>query len=157
MKVYILRHGEAEGHSPEGDFGRNLTLHGRTQAEQVLQRFRFMEFVPEAVFYSTANRATQTVQPILDEFADAKNFATKSLYLAGVDAMRKVVSEHRKELSSLKNFLFVGHNPGWSEAISRLSGEFVGLGVSQGALLEIDHEDICDALQLDRSWSYISG
>lgn len=59
-----MRHGEAEGHSPDGDAGRNLTPRGREQAERAGRCLAGLQSPPSRLWASPYRRAQQTAAAV---------------------------------------------------------------------------------------------
>lgn len=141
MRLYLLRHGDAEKESKEGkDFDRGLTELGRKQVERVKSRLKNdCNDVGFTVFCSSAKRTKETWQiiaPVVDveelEFLD-------DLYLA----------ERTKLLNFIWNVnhpsddvLIIGHNKGISDLASYLLDERIDLPTS--GFLVIDFPDAED-------------
>src|SRR5579885_1616433 len=63
MRIYILRHGKAEGIAADGsDAGRRLTPEGREAVRAVLLRARAVRAAPELILSSPLQRAIETAE-----------------------------------------------------------------------------------------------
>jgi len=144
MRLYLLRHGDAEKVSEEGkDFDRGLTELGKKQIERVKKRiendFSNHEFT---VFCSSSQRTRETweiIAPVVEveelEFLD-------DLYLA----------ERTKLLNFIWNVnhptddvLIVGHNKGISDLASYLLDERIILPTSGFLVIDFpDAEDLSE-------------
>ncbi|WP_107037724.1 SixA phosphatase family protein [Brumimicrobium mesophilum] len=139
MRLYLLRHGDAEKESKEGkDFDRGLTELGRNQVERVKKRLENEYSNHEFTVFSSSSQRTketwQIIAPVLEveelEFLD-------DLYLA----------ERTKLLNFIWNVnhptddvLIIGHNKGISDLACYLLDERISLPTS--GFLVIDFPDI---------------
>lgn len=142
MKLYLLRHGDAEIKSSTGkDFDRNLTELGRSQVERVKKRFlKESEGVEFTVFCSSAKRTRETWGIIASVVVVEELEFLDDLYLA----------DHNHLLNFLWNvhhptddILIVGHNNGISDLASYLLDERITLPTS--GLIVIDFPN-CEEL-----------
>ena len=131
-KIIILRHGQATPPGA-GDHSRALTPTGK---QQIAAAASALSDIPiEAVLVSDSQRTQDSwavFQNSLDKLPE-HIVITSSLYLAGHSQVLQEVAVIPDEVNHL---LVIGHNPGWSEMISLLSGEYCGLGTGEGAVLE---------------------
>lgn len=131
MKLYFVRHGEAEDLAPT-DHSRALTERGieRTQiAAQVLRRIGIQ---PNVIYSSPRVRAKQTAEII----ADALNMEiviTEDVNF-GFDLTH--IKNLTKDLKSGDEAMFVGHNPDMSQVVHKLSGASVAM--KKGGFARID-------------------
>jgi phosphohistidine phosphatase len=121
MKLYLVRHGEAEASRDDlADRERALTSHGRDQvlALKVWLANRGVE--PTLVHSSPAQRALETVDWLLSEGSvDPIRQVSDELYLASAKKLLELI---RTTQSAHAALLIVGHNPGMSELALRLAG-----------------------------------
>ena len=105
MKVWVLRHGEAEPHAARDD-QRNLTAHGR---EQVLRSAAHLLGQPlDAILASPYVRAQQTAELVHGALAFAESVRTVPWLTPDMDAM-KVAG--KLDALGLQNVLLVSHQP----------------------------------------------
>ncbi|MDD9154736.1 phosphohistidine phosphatase SixA [Aliivibrio sp. S4TY2] len=123
MKVFIMRHGEAEMYAPS-DEERNLTPHGESQSAQIAQWLMKTHQVQfDYVLVSPYVRAQQTwnaIKPILN-VADAKVETSDEITPYGDS---DDVVEYVKALGSvedIENILIVSHLP----LVGYLTADFV--------------------------------
>lgn len=116
MKIYFIRHGEAEIYA-EDDFKRKLTTIGRVKLENSFKAFanrledkRFFK-----IYSSPLERAKETAE-ILAKHLDS-DYEVKD-YLAG-GRIRDIL----KTLDQDGNYIFVSHEPFISNWIYQLTGE----------------------------------
>jgi phosphohistidine phosphatase len=104
MKLWVLRHGEAEPHGKRPDSERALTAHGR---EEVLRAAaELMDKKLTAIYASPYRRAQETAQLVRDTLGFAPEIRTVEWLTP--DYSPQVVSE---QLVSVDRALLVSHNP----------------------------------------------
>jgi phosphohistidine phosphatase len=104
MKLWVLRHGEAEPHGTRADSERELTAHGR---EEVLRTAAELIGQPiTAIYASPYRRAQQTAQLVREALGFAPEIRTVEWLTP--DYSPQVVSE---PLVSVDRALLVSHNP----------------------------------------------
>ncbi len=122
--LILVRHGKAEKAGTEKpDFKRDLVERGekdvfRNTTELALQ------YTPELIVSSPANRAYQTAKIIAKIFQIDKKDIVKedSIYEASMSALLHVINH----LDNTKNcVLLTGHNPAFEYAVEYLTGKFI--------------------------------
>ena len=135
MKVWILRHGEAEGHAPT-DAERNLTEHGRAE---VLRSAAHLIGQPlGAIIASPYVRAQQTAQLVRDVLGFEPEILTVP-WLTPDEDVRQVLEKldtdddvllvsHQPLVGNLISFLQHGHQrqpqPMYTASLAQLEGDF---------------------------------
>lgn len=137
MKIYLIRHGEAEIYA-EDDFKRKLTTIGRVKLENSFKAFanRLEDKRSYKIYSSPLERAKETAE-ILAKHLDS-DFEVKD-YLAG-GRIRDIL----KTLDQDGNYIFVSHEPFISNWIYQLTGEMKI--VSRGSInfVEIDPKEFTE-------------
>ena len=137
MKIYFIRHGEAEIYA-EDDFERKLTTIGRVKLENSFKAFanRLEDKRSYKIYSSPIERAKETAE-ILAKHLDS-DFEVKD-YLAG-GRIRDIL----KTLDQDVNYIFVSHEPFISNWIYQLTGEMKI--VSRGSInfVEINPQDFAE-------------
>jgi phosphohistidine phosphatase len=104
MKLWVLRHGEAEPHGKRPDSERALTAHGR---EEVLRTAAELVGEPlTAIYASPYLRAQQTAQLVRESLGFEPEIRTVEWLTPETDPDK--VTE---QLVSVSNVLLVSHNP----------------------------------------------
>ncbi|MBC3348065.1 phosphohistidine phosphatase SixA [Pseudomonas sp. SWRI196] len=104
MKLWVLRHGEAEPHGARPDPERTLTLHGR---EEVLRSAgRLMGEPLRAIYASPYVRAQQTAQLVREALGFEPALITVDWLTP--ETRPQTVLEHLKDQDDV---LLVSHNP----------------------------------------------
>lgn len=134
-RIIFLRHGEAETHGPEGDKSRRLTKAGQGAVLRLGQELRARGLSPDLILASDAVRTVETLEGVVrgGGFIGVPFKKLGILYLAEVDTILDRLYEVEDSVNTL---LLIGHNPGWSEAATQLTGIPVGLDTAQAAWLE---------------------
>ena len=136
LRLILMRHGNAEDAEVGGDDRRRrLSASGLTSSLRCGQEIQVRGFSPDLILSSHAERAKATLEAVV-RGAALGGIPIKiypDLYLASAEALLWRCSEWGDDISTL---LVIGHNPGWSEAATLLSGIPLSLGTAQAALLE---------------------
>lgn len=137
MKIYFIRHGEAEIYADD-DFKRKLTTIGRVKLENSFKAFanRLEDKRSYKIYSSPLERAKETAE-ILAKHLDS-DFEVKD-YLAG-GRIRDIL----KTLDQDENYILVSHEPFISNWIYQLTGEMKI--VSRGSInfVEINPHDFAE-------------
>jgi phosphohistidine phosphatase len=137
MKLWVLRHGEAEPYGSRPDSERELTAHGRK--EVLGSAARLMGQPLTAIYASPYLRAQQTAQLVREALGFEPEIRTVEWLTPEVDPDR--VAE---QLVSVSNVLLVSHNPLVGHLLSYLQH---GAGyppekVSTAGLAELEHSEL---------------
>lgn len=137
MKLWVLRHGEAEPYDSRPDSERELTAHGRK--EVLSSAARLMGQPLTAIYASPYLRAQQTAQLVREALGFEPEIRTVEWLTPEVDPDR--VAE---QLVSVSNVLLVSHNPLVGNLLSYLQH---GAGyppekVSTAGLAELEHSEL---------------
>ena len=133
MKVYFLRHGDAdwpEWKKPDDE--RPLTNSGKKEVRRVAKFLRQLDPKISVILSSPLPRALQTAKIAADQL-DLK--VTKEPALAkgfNAEKLRQIVDQPEKG-----SIMLVGHEPNFSEVISELTGGKVKLSKAGIALVDI--------------------
>ena len=134
MKIYFIRHGEAEIYA-EDDFKRKLTTVGRVKLENSFKAFAnsLEDKRSYKIYSSPLERAKETAE-ILAKHLDS-TYEVKD-YLAGA-RIRDIL----KTLDQDENYILVSHEPFISNWIYQLTGEMKI--VSRGSInfVELDPKE----------------
>ncbi len=132
MKLYLLRHGDAEVTSPQGDRGRVLTEEGLRQAK-IAGRF-LRDLHPDVVLISTYKRAKQTLEIIHRESCWNSLREFVSLDVAPDGSIDDLLIELKAY--DEKSILIVGHNPQMAHLVYHLTKKDISVG--NCTFIEID-------------------
>jgi phosphohistidine phosphatase len=116
-EIVILRHAQAQpGASGQPDAARELSAHGRAEAEAVRRWFELHGLAFDAVLCSPAVRARQTLALALDA-APADSRIEPRIYEATPGTLIDVLDAAR----GAGRVLLVGHNPGLEQLVALLT------------------------------------
>lgn len=139
LRFHLLRHGKAPFEAVSSDVERRLDSIGKEQVSSSIQNSVNLNSIDHIVS-STANRAYEsahiTCQHLNYPLEAIEPVA--SIYNATLSHLLSLVLELPNEK---KDVLFVGHNPGFSELASYLSGEYIGMGTGSLVSFEFDFEE----------------
>lgn len=155
-RLIVMRHAKSSwSDSSMSDHERPLNERGKREAPEVARRLAELEWLPQVVLSSDAQRTRETwkrMKSVLEE-ADCTPRVHKlaELYHAGMDEAADALAEVDDEIQSV---LLLGHNPGWEDVVAYLSGTPVTMTTANAVLLEGDGETWQDALERG-SWRLI--
>lgn len=138
--LLVLRHAKSSWtESGLDDHDRPLDPRGAHDAPAVGRRLVERGLVPDRVLSSTAVRAVSTAELVAATCGDALPIdALESLYLADPAAYLEAVRERGGEAERL---LLVGHNPGLTALVTRLTGACERMPTAALAVVEFDVAD----------------
>jgi phosphohistidine phosphatase len=140
MEIYILRHGDAEPRSAEGeDSERRLTPKGKRDVEHVMRAAYAAKARPELVLTSPYRRALETAQIAVHELDPPPPLAqTAALVPEGrLETLWKELRSH----SMATEILLVGHEPQLSQLVAYLLAvPGLRFDMKKGALVRISME-----------------
>jgi phosphohistidine phosphatase len=149
-RLILMRHGSADpGHGID-DHERVLTMAGRAEGTRMADQFQTLGWSPDAVRGSDSRRTRQTWDAMADRFGGLSVSWTSTLYLTGLGSLIDDASGWDRGHATV---LCLGHNPGWSEAGTGLSGVRVRMGTAFAALLEGEGGDWSEAFT--HPWSLV--
>ena len=136
MKLYFLRHGEADWPSwKKPDDERPLTKRGKREMREVAKFLDRLKVRPDLIVTSPLPRAAQTAE-IAADYLKAKVRKDESLAPGfGRSKLRTVVNRHRANI-----LMLVGHEPDFTNVISGLTGASLKLSKAGVALVDVDPE-----------------
>jgi phosphohistidine phosphatase len=148
MDLYLLRHAEA-GEAPR-DEDRELTAHGREQADAVAAGIYWLDLGLTRIVSSPLPRATQTAQPVARAL-DLPLETVEALATGhGPSDAIKLLGTHGDRL------LLVGHEPQLSEIILQVTGGRVRMRKAMLAALELPSAEATrGALAWLLSWRHL--
>ena len=120
-ELFVLRHSKSDWtKSGFSDYDRPLNARGQHDAHQLANWLKAKSLCPDEVICSTAARARQTLQPMVELLAliDRNIRYEEKLYLASLKVLLRVIEENKPSDGSL---MIVGHNPGLDELVAYLA------------------------------------
>ncbi len=155
-RLIVMRHAKSSwADGSMSDHERPLNDRGRREAPEVARQLAELEWLPEVVLSSDSKRTRETwkrMKTVLED-ADCTPTVTKSaeLYHAGMDEAADALTELDDEIDCV---LLLGHNPGWEDVVSYLSGVSVTMTTANAVLLEGEGDSWQDALERG-SWQLV--
>ena len=145
-RLIVMRHADSAWDTgPGSDHERVLTSRGRHEAPKIAQALTARGWKPDAVLSSDARRTQETWEEMSRGFDGAPEPTfTRALYHAGLEAVWEAAHAVGPELRTL---LVLGHNPGWEQAVHRLTGQPESMTPANAALLEGSGDDWPAALE----------
>lgn len=139
-RLVLMRHAKSDWSSVgQGDHERPLNARGRKSAPAMARVLALGGFVPDAVCSSDSARTTETWERMALEWAsEVVPQWVPALYLAEPRTILEVATTLPAEA---RCGLLLGHNPGMSEAASRLAGFDIELRTADAAVFEADSAD----------------
>jgi len=131
MKLYLVRHGDAEALAPT-DHGRELTEHGKERVAQASQVIKRLGIAPKVIYSSPRIRAKQTAELIAEALGMTVVITEEVNF--GFDTGN--IKTLTKDLRSRDEVMFVGHNPDMSQVVHKMTGASVAM--KKGGLARID-------------------
>lgn len=152
-RLILMRHGDAEANGAQGlgDRGRPLSRAGHGSTLRLGQELRARGLSPDFILASDATRAVETLDNVVrgGGFTGVPVKTLAILYLADPETL---LGRCHEVADSVQTLLCIGHNPGWSDAATLLSGNPVGLGTAEAAILEKDGESWTQTLSDAGLW-----
>ncbi len=152
LHLILMRHAKSSWSAgAESDHARPLNGRGRKDAPKIGAELARRGWVPDRVLASDSARTRET----WTRMRDALGFAGEAelvpaLYHGGLDELRAAAAALRDDARTV---LLLGHNPGWEEVLTLLSGHRAELKTGSCALLSIEAPRWADALAREGEWS----
>ena len=153
--LIIMRHAEAEAAPGLPDKQRPLTPKGATDAVAAAASIVAAGLTPDRGITSSAQRTLETATALRKAFAAGTTWdePRDDLYLSGLDVISRVLRE--PECEDARTVLVLGHNPGFSAAVTHLVGAMTPLGTSEAAVVATDAATWDEALDKIGSWRLV--
>ncbi len=129
-KIILLRHAKSSWDDYNlRDHDRPLGPRGWRDMPIMAKRLKAKEIYPDRIISSTALRARQTAEIVLNELGLAESliFFTENLYHASAST---ILTEIKKQSDRVETLFVVGHNPGFNDFIELLGGAISNLPTS---------------------------
>ena len=152
--LIVMRHAKSDwSDASESDHERSLNDRGRRDAPRVAQALVDAGWLPEQILSSDSQRTRETYEQMVSAFPhEVPGQFHATLYHAGLSEILAEAPSISEDVSIL---MVLGHNPGWQEAVHRLSGDYVTMKTANAALLEGEGADWADALRQRSSWRLV--
>ena len=136
-----MRHGKAEnGTTGLPDHDRQLASRGRLNAQDQAHAFR--PKTADGMLVSSAKRTQQTADILIDTWTELGTPAsampirrdTPQGYLASADQWMSLIAMEQEP----SRLWIVAHNPGISELVMRLTGQYIGMTTADIVQIDLD-------------------
>lgn len=137
--IIFFRHGKSDWNAVSGrDHDRPINTRGKRDSARMGQLLADAGYVPDRIVTSSAVRARETLKRAVDggEWGDVSTLVTDDLYEASPERVLTVIRTQENQWSRL---LLVGHEPTWSQMISRCIGGGA-VKVSTATMARIDFQ-----------------
>lgn len=127
--LYIIRHSKSDWETGVADFDRGLNKRGERQSKQLGKYFKTNNLKLELIISSAAKRTILTSLNIAKEIGYPTNNIQKeqSIYEAHYKAYLPVIWAIN---NNINNVAIIGHNPGVSELVYNLTGDYLDFKTS---------------------------
>lgn len=143
-----MRHAKSSWNSDAPtDHARPLNKRGRRDCPRIARRLVELGWVPDAVWSSDSERTRQTWSLMSSELGDVRAAFTPALYHAGLGAIQQSATGWPEQVATV---MVLGHNPGWEDALTMLSGRAEVMTTANAALLIGEGPTWSEALE--RGW-----
>ena len=132
MKLYFLRHGEAEEGKDIEDHDRRLTTNGIERTSTAAKVMTKLDIVPLYIYSSPRVRARQTADILAQQLGMGVDIREELNFSFNLKAVEKLIAELKPE----DDVMFVGHEPSFSATIGALTGGRVEM--KKGGLARVD-------------------
>jgi len=134
-RLLLIRHAKAEQGSSYDDFERPLKPRGIEDAETISQHLKNKHIIPQMILSSPALRAFSTAQIFAEQLAIDDFRTDKAIYEASDSTLLKIINNLPEEFDFIA---LVGHNPGFEQIISYLTGEYKSIPTCSVSLVAFD-------------------
>jgi len=131
MKLYFIRHGEAQDLAPT-DHSRELTERGKERVSKSAQVLKRLGITPKVIYSSPRIRAKQTAEIIAEALGMDVTITEDVNFGFDTSNVKLLI----KKSSTSDEVMFVGHNPDMSQIVHKLTGASVAM--KKGGLARID-------------------
>lgn len=135
-KLMIVRHAKSDWDNASlSDFDRPLNNRGMKTAPDMAKRLLNKGIIPQYLLSSPALRAKTTSNIFAKTLGLAETKYNKAIYEASYPTLLKIVNG----LPNSYNFVAMfGHNPGFSDLLYNLTGEFYDMPTCAVAIIDFD-------------------
>lgn len=121
-QLFLLRHAKSSWDNPNlSDFDRPLNDRGQKAAPKMGKAIVEKQVIPDIILCSPAKRTLETARLVI-ESSKLKTDITfeKRIYDASTRTLLEILKAQDSEISTI---LLIGHNPGMSDLLTKLTGE----------------------------------
>ena len=161
-RLLVVRHAKSAWDSAaETDHDRPLNKRGQRDAPRIAAEIARHKWVPHWVISSDSRRTRETWEYMHSTMERSANDAgqdapwaptvmfRRDLYHASLLEVRQALLELNLRQQVV---MVLGHNPGWEEMVSVLTGEYVTMTTCNAALISVEADDWQQAMLLESCW-----
>ncbi len=135
MELLLMRHAKSDWGQGLSDFDRPLNERGEVAAGKMGRLLRKEDAMPAKILCSTAQRARETAEGVIDEFNfEGDVFYSDRLYLCDISDFVVVIKKYGEQHERL---MVIAHNPGTEALIYHLTGEDMRVTTANIAQIEL--------------------
>lgn len=150
-RLILMRHAKSAWNTAAAnDHARPLNPRGRRDAPRIGRAIADLGWRPDRVLSSDSTRTRETLDGMHEALGDVPVAFSRDLYHGDLDAIRVAVAEVDAAVGTV---LVLGHNPGWEDAASVLTGESIAMTTANAALMDLDAPDWPAAIHADGHWA----
>jgi phosphohistidine phosphatase len=144
-RLMIVRHAKSDWDDASlKDFDRTLNHRGNKAAPQMAERLLKKNIIPQYILSSPAVRAKTTANIFADTLGLAEPSYNRDIYEANYPTLLNIVNGLPDAYDFVAMF---GHNPGFSDLLVNLTGEYYDMPTCTVAVIDFDFEE----------WKLVSG
>ena len=147
--ILLMRHAKSSWKETHlADHDRPLNSRGRSAAPIMGEHLSKIALVPDVIVCSTAARARQTVEYLLETLPfEGEVVYTRDLYHSGTESFLEEIAKLDQRYQCA---MLVGHNPGMEMAVEDLTGEWIRMPTASVARIDFE-VDLWDEITEDSS------
>lgn len=154
-RLLLMRHAKSAWPDGVTDHERPLNDRGRNASLKMAHLLLTKGLIPEHTIVSSAKRTQETWSQMNTVFTDNEVEITMEtepdFYLSGLGTIQQSVGKYM----GCERMMLLGHNHGWSDAASRLSGRPILLKTAHVAVLEHTSTSWSEAIH-DMNWTFVT-
>jgi phosphohistidine phosphatase len=133
LDLIVLRHAKSDWEAgASSDHERPLNARGRREAPVVGARIAEQNLLPDWILSSDSTRTRETLAAMGLHLGAIETRFDRRLYLADLEAVRQLAEEVP---ASVRRWMIVGHNPGWEDLVTTLTGRVTEMKTAYAAVL----------------------
>jgi phosphohistidine phosphatase len=138
--IFLMRHAKSSwDHHVEDDRDRPLSKRGKKNAEHIGKQLKEKNIVPDMILSSSAVRARQTAEVVMDEMKYHGDICyLNKLYMGEVETYAAEIKDLDESVNTL---LLIGHSPCLDTLLQMLTGKVESLPTAAVARIEVPIED----------------
>jgi len=123
--LYLIRHAKSDWKPDLTDFKRPLNKRGIKDTPFMAKKLIELEFNPELIICSSAQRTTATAQLICEEinYPQEEILFNQSIYESSIDNLISLINQFPNKNNEIA---LIGHNPSITMLANYLTGNYIG-------------------------------